>query len=80
MAVKTYTSGDLATSNQYIKMRLQVVVNSQSVENNTSSLTVRLYARRTNTGYTTYGSGTATVTVGGNHPDPVHYPVAKDRL
>lgn len=65
MAVKTYTSGDLATSNQYIKMRLQVVVNSQSVENNTSSLTVRLYARRTNTGYTTYGSGTATVTVGG---------------
>ena len=64
MAVKTYTSGDLATSNQYIKMRLQVVVNSQSVENNTSSLTVRLYARRTNTGYTTYGSGTATVTVG----------------
>lgn len=47
-------------------MRLQVVVESQSVEKNTSSLTVRLYARRTNTGYTTYGTGTATVTVGGS--------------
>ena len=66
MAVKTYTSGDLSTSNPYVQMRLQVVVESQSVEKNTSSLTVRLYARRTNTGYTTYGTGTATVTVGGS--------------
>ena len=60
MAVKTYTSGDYATSNQYVKMRIQVIVNSQSVANNTSNVTLKLYFRRTNQGYETYGTGTAT--------------------
>ena len=58
MAIRTYLSGDLPTSNQYIKMRIEVLLNSQSIESNTSSITVNLYYRRTNTGYTTYGTGT----------------------
>ena len=60
MAVSTYTSGDYATSNIYVKMRIQVIVNSQSIANNTSNVTLRLYFRRTNQGYETYGTGTAT--------------------
>ena len=49
MAIRTYLSGDLPTSNQYIKMRIEVLLNSQSIESNTSSITVNLYYRRTNT-------------------------------
>lgn len=51
------TSGALNTSNQYIKYTITVTQNSQSVENNTSNVTVSVRFYRTNTGYTTYGTG-----------------------
>lgn len=55
----TYVSGDLSTSNTYIKMKIEVIVNSQSTANNTSNVTINVWARRTNSGYETYGTGTA---------------------
>lgn len=58
MAIRTYISGDLPTSNKYIKMRIECVLNSQDIAANTSNITVNIYFRRTNTGYTTYGNGT----------------------
>ena len=48
----------MPTSNKYIKYRIEVNVNSQSIENNTSNITVRVWFFRTNQGYTTFGSGT----------------------
>lgn len=52
------TSQNFDTSNKYIKYRIEVNVNSQSIENNTSNITVRVLFFRTNQGYTTYGTGT----------------------
>lgn len=52
------TSQNFDTSNKYIKYRIQVTVNSQSIENNTSNITVKVLFFRTNQGYTTFGSGT----------------------
>ena len=37
---------------------MEVNVNSQSIENNTSNITVRVLFFRTNQGYTTFGTGT----------------------
>ena len=48
----------MPTSNKYIKYRIEVTVNSQSIENNTSNITVKVWFFRTNQGYTTFGSGT----------------------
>lgn len=53
------------TSNQYIKYRINVTVNSQSIENNTSNITVTVFFYRTNRGYTTYGSGTCRCGING---------------
>lgn len=61
------TSSDLSTSNQYIKYRIIVDELSTSIPNNTSSVRVRVQVWRTNTGYTTYGSGTCYVTCNGNN-------------
>lgn len=58
MAIRVYTSGDLPTNNQYIKMRIECALNSQDIAANTSNITVNIYFRRTNTGYTTHGNGT----------------------
>lgn len=58
MAIRVYTSGDLPTSNQYIKMRIECALNSQDIAANASNITVNIYFRRTNTGYTTHGNGT----------------------
>lgn len=53
------------TSNQYIKYRIEVTQNSQNVANNTSNVTVKVWIYRTNTGYTTYGSGTCYCKING---------------
>ena len=52
------TSSAFGTSNKYINYRIEVTQNSQSVEGNYSNVTVKVWVWRTNTGYTTYGSGT----------------------
>lgn len=52
------TSSTFPTDNQYIKYRIVVTENSTSIVNNTSSVTVKVQAWRTNQGYTTSGSGT----------------------
>lgn len=65
MAIWTKYSQTMDTSNTYIKYRLKVVLNSQSIENNTSNITVSVQVWRTNTGYTTYGTGTCYATING---------------
>lgn len=52
------TSEAFSTSNQFIKYRFTVTENYYSVENNSSNVTVTVNFYRTNTGYTTYGTGT----------------------
>ena len=52
------TSSTFSTDNQYIKYRIVVTEDSYSIPNNTSSVTVKVQAWRTNTGYTTSGTGT----------------------
>lgn len=52
------TSEAFSTSNQFIKYRFTVTENSYSAENNSSNVTVTVNFYRTNTGYTTYGTGT----------------------
>lgn len=59
------TSGALSTSNQYIKYKITITQNSQSITNNTSNVTVSVKFYRTNTGYTTYGSGTVYCKING---------------
>ena len=61
----TYTSSTMSTDNQYIKYRIQAVVNSEDIVNSTTNVTFKIQAWRTNTGYTTYGTGTAYLVVGG---------------
>ena len=59
------TSSKFNTSNQYIKYWFDVTTNSQNVSNNTSNVTVKVKIIRTNTGYTTYGTGTVKTTING---------------
>lgn len=59
------TSSAMSTSNQYVKYKITVTQNSQSVANNASSVTVSVRFYRTNTGYTTYGSGTVYCKING---------------
>lgn len=65
MAIWTRYSSAMSTSNKYIKYRVKLTLNSQSVTNNTSNVTVQIQVWRTNTGYTTYGHGTCYVTIDG---------------
>jgi hypothetical protein len=60
------TSSTFPTDNQYIKYRIVVTENSTSIANNTSSVTVKVQAWRTNTGYETYGTGTCYCTINGS--------------
>lgn len=60
------TSSSFPTSNQYLKYRIVVTENSTSIPNNTSSVTVKVQAWRTNTGYTTYGTGTCYCNINGS--------------
>lgn len=59
------TSSNFSTSNQYIKYRIVVTENSYNITNNTSEVNVKVDAWRTNTGYTTSGSGTCYCTIDG---------------
>lgn len=52
------TSGAMSTTNQYVKYSISITQNSQNITNNTSNVTVSVRFWRTNTGYTTYGTGT----------------------
>lgn len=60
------TSSTFSTDNQYIKYRIVVTEDSYSIPNNTSTFTVKVQAWRTNTGYTTSGTGTCYVRLGGS--------------
>jgi len=55
----TYTSSTFSTDNQYIKYRIQATTNSENVINSTTNVTFKIQVWRTNSGYTTYGTGTA---------------------
>ena len=59
------TSSAMTTTNDKIKYKITVTQNSQSVANNTSNVTVSVRVYRTNTGYTTYGTGTVYCTING---------------
>lgn len=59
------TSSAMSTSNTYIKYTISVTQNSQSVTNNTSNVTVSVRFYRTNTGYTSYGTGTVYCKING---------------
>lgn len=59
------TSGALSTDNANIKYKITITQNSQNVAGNTSSVTVSVKFYRTNTGYTTYGSGTVYCKING---------------
>jgi hypothetical protein len=59
------TSPAMATTNDKINYKITITQNSQSVANNTSNVTVSVRVYRTNTGYTTYGTGTVYCTING---------------
>lgn len=59
------TSNAMSTTNDKIKYKITITQNSQSVANNTSNVTVSVRVYRTNTGYTTYGTGTVYCTING---------------
>ena len=59
------TSGALSTDNSNIKYKITITQNSQNVAGNTSNVTVSVRFYRTNTGYTTYGTGTVYCKING---------------
>lgn len=59
------TSGALSTTNDSIKYKITINQNSQNVSANTSNVTVSVRFYRTNTGYTTYGTGTVYCKING---------------
>jgi hypothetical protein len=60
------TSSNFSTTNQYIVYWIEAIQNSQSIPNNSSSVTVRVWVKRTNTGYRTWGTGTVSVKINGS--------------
>ena len=59
------TSNAMNTSNDRVKYTISITQNSQSIQNNTSNVTVNVRFYRTNTGYTTYGTGTVYCKING---------------
>lgn len=59
------TSSAMSTTNDKIAYKVTITQNSQNVTNNTSNVTVSVRVYRTNTGYTTYGTGTVYCTING---------------
>ena len=59
------TSSAMSTSNDRVKYKITITQNSQNVNNNTSNVTVSVRFYRTNTGYTTYGTGTVYCKING---------------
>ena len=58
-------SSTFSTTNQYVKYRIECTTNWQDIANNISNVTVKVFAWRTNTGYTTYGNGTCYCNING---------------
>ena len=54
----TYISQTMTTSNQTVNYRIVVNTQSQSIENNSTTMNIQVQAWRNNSGYTTSGSGT----------------------
>lgn len=59
------TSSNFSTDNGFIKYRIVVTENSFDRDTNTSEVNVKVQAWRTNTGYTTSGTGTCYCTIDG---------------
>lgn len=59
------TSSALSTDNANIKYKITVNQNSQNIGGNTSNVTVSVRFYRTNTGYTTFGTGTVYCKING---------------
>ena len=59
------TSGNMSTSNQYVKYTISINQNSQNISNNCSNVSVYVRFWRDNQGYTTYGSGTCYCKING---------------
>lgn len=64
---QTWTSGAFSTTNNYVKFKVRIKEISYDTVANTSEVTVSVYAYRTNSGYTTYGSGTIDVEIEGTN-------------
>ncbi|WP_346961236.1 DUF859 family phage minor structural protein [Clostridium sp.] len=59
------TSSYFDTSNTYVKYWFEVIQTSQSISGNNSTVTVKVWAKRTNTGYTTWGDGSISCVING---------------
>ena len=59
------TSSNFGTTNRYVVYNIEAIENYTSVENNVSNITVIVRCWRTNTGYTTYGTGTCHCAING---------------
>ena len=64
-ALTRAVSGNFATDNTYIVYWIEIIQNSQNIVNNTTNVTVKVWCKRTNTGYTTTGNGTCYCTING---------------
>lgn len=60
-------SNNFGTSNNNIVYWIEYWTNSQNIPNNTSNITAKVWVKRTNTGYTTYGSGTVNLNINGTN-------------
>lgn len=60
-----WTSGAMSTSNTYVKYTITIDEKSTSTANNTSNVTVSVRFYRTNSGYSTYGTGKVYCTING---------------
>lgn len=58
-------SSAMSTNNQFVKYHISVYENSTNLNSNTSNVTVHVYFYRTNTGYSTYGTGTVYCKING---------------
>jgi hypothetical protein len=65
MALQDVNSGNFGTSNKYIIYWTEMTEEWTDTNNNISNITVRVWAKRTNTGYETYGTGTCYCTIAG---------------
>lgn len=60
------SSSYLSTSNQYVVYWLEVIETGQNIANNYTTIAFRVWAKRTNSGYTTWGPGTVNWSINGN--------------
>lgn len=66
-------SQTMSTSSSNVKYRVSMNINGQNIAENYTSATVSVEAWRTNTGYTTYGTGSCSCTINGvNHSSAIN--------